>query len=353
MMTKYNVQIHLDKPQRVFFNGETIRGQVYLCTTERLRFKNIQVAIIGKGYVKWYDPIHKWTWRANKPYVNQSQIVCPDVELDLGNYCYHFEFTLPEHLPPSYEHSNAKIRYHILTTLGIPRGLDKKLIKTISVLRHMNLEKWPGLKVNVETSDEKQFFSGIFKSGSEVVTSLRIAKNGYVPGESINFTASINNQSKKTLIKVKVQLIQHLEVHGKRHDKRYKQKVFEIHYPHNIEAGGHDTWTDTLPIPALCQSFDRSLSKLIDLNYSVVLFFDAEFSLSKEVSIPITIGTYPCNRGAGDNLPSYANAVYKTATLLVDEEDEEEEGSGTAQNNEENEDDEKYEPLFLFYPVRN
>ena len=52
-MTKYNVQINLDKPQRVFYNGELLQGTVYLNLNERLRFKTISVALIGKGNVKW------------------------------------------------------------------------------------------------------------------------------------------------------------------------------------------------------------------------------------------------------------------------------------------------------------
>jgi len=52
-MTKYNVQINLDKPQRVFYNGDVLKGTVYLNLNEKLRFKAISVALIGIGNVKW------------------------------------------------------------------------------------------------------------------------------------------------------------------------------------------------------------------------------------------------------------------------------------------------------------
>ena len=68
-----------------------------------------------------YDPKYNRTWRATKQYLNVSQIACPECELDPGDYSYSFQFTLPDSLPPSYEHSNGKVRYYILATVGNPR----------------------------------------------------------------------------------------------------------------------------------------------------------------------------------------------------------------------------------------
>jgi hypothetical protein len=178
-----------------------------------------------------------------------------------------------------------------------------------------------------------------------------LTTDGFVPGELISFNATIENHSRKTLIKINVQLIQHLEVHEKRHDKRYRHKIFELLYPNNIEAGSCGTWQGQLPIPPVCQSFDSSLSKLIDLTYSVVLFFDAEFSLSKEIAIPITIGTCPA-RNSGENKAAYEHATYKPSEVVLEDGDDEY-GNNSNNTNCDDDDEGEFKPLYLFYPRRN
>jgi hypothetical protein len=142
--------------------------------------------------------------------------------------------------------------------------------------------------------------------------------------------------------------VQNVELHEKRHTKKFKHKIFEVNFPNNIESGTIEHWQGRLPIPAVCQSFGSDLSKVIDLNYSIVLYFDAEFSISKETPIPITIGTIPLKSDEGyegNSTSSYENAVYREAEVLLESD---EEGGNTQRVEDDSE--EKFEPLFLYYP---
>lgn len=122
-----------------------------------------------------------------------------------------------------------------------------------------------------------------------------------------------------------------------------------MNFPNNIESGTVEHWHGRLPIPAVCQSFGSDLSKVIDLNYSIVLYFDAEFSISKETPIPITIGTIPLKANVGyaekTSSPSYEDAVYREAEVLLESDEE-----GGHSQRIVDDSDEKFEPLFLYYP---
>lgn len=80
-----------------------------------------------------------------------------------------------------------------------------------------------------------------------------------------------------------------------------------------------------------------------------MLYFDAEFSISKETPIPITIGTIPLKANEGyaekTSSPSYEDAVYREAEVLLESDEEGAHSQCIVDDN-----NEKFEPLFLYYP---
>jgi len=90
-----------------------------------------------------------------------------------------------------------------------------------------------------------------------------------------------------------------------------------------------------------------------------VLFFDCEFSLSKEVAIPITIGTCPA-RNIEDKMSTvYENATYKRSEIVIEDGNHKYRNKNFQFNNCDDEvddnddnDDEEFKPLYLFYPRR-
>lgn len=67
--------------------------------------------------------------------------------LEAGEYVYNFELQLPLELPSSFEGDFGNIRYGASVTIIIPWGFDDKIIESFTVIRALDLNLYPSLKV--------------------------------------------------------------------------------------------------------------------------------------------------------------------------------------------------------------
>lgn len=123
---------------------------------------------------------------------------------------------------------------------------------------------------------------------------------GFVPGERIQCIASISNQTKRTLKKIKLSLVQIINVMGERfrvHYKTYRQQVVSTTISNMIlPESNEDLDPIVLIVPAVCPTSIESPCKIIDVSYELVFNFSIGFPYSeKEISIPLVIGTEPLN----------------------------------------------------------
>lgn len=83
-----------------------------------------------------------------------------------GTYNYAFQCLLPRHLPTSVEGREGYIRYTICVGLDIPMGFDKTFEVPFTVIRAINLNAIPTLRVISESiffSSETHFFLFLFR----------------------------------------------------------------------------------------------------------------------------------------------------------------------------------------------
>ena len=81
-----------------------------------------------------------------------------DLFLEVGDYSYPFEISLPPDLPASFEHQFGQIRYSITATINIPWAFDKHTQKTFSVISNVNLNTLnPVVKKSYGVSGTKVF----------------------------------------------------------------------------------------------------------------------------------------------------------------------------------------------------
>lgn len=97
---------------------------------------------------------------------------------------------------------------------------------------------------------------------------------------------------------MKVTLVQIIEFHGEgftHHMKRVKQDVVSVAALEFIQPHSFEDWNQIrLRIPPVCASTTNLTSKIIAVSYEVVLTFEAVgFHVSKNLTIPIVIGTVP------------------------------------------------------------
>jgi hypothetical protein len=120
-----------------------------------------------------------------------------------------------------------------------------------------------------------------------------------VSGEFIKFSVEIDNRTKKKLADINVQLKQQIRLHAEElRNEKYKIKTREIELgrqrcPIKVRPNRAEKWLGSFQVPTVCPSL-KGICRIIEIDYFFVLHLKAGlFSISKEFSIPITLGTVP------------------------------------------------------------
>ena len=129
--------------------------------------------------------------------------------------------------------------------------------------------------------------------------SLSLPKTGYVCGETIFFSAEIENLSDKVMTSSTISLIEH-EKYTARSGMPVRRRIKQVprtvvsHTQPKIEPGETFTWSNVaLQIPPLPPS-ELIYCNIIDVNYRVVLTVDPSgVGFDLDVPVNIIIGTIP------------------------------------------------------------
>lgn len=255
-----------------------------------------------------------------------------DLYLEVGDYSYPFEVILPDNLPSSFEHSVGKIRYSIKGTIDIPWAIDKHTVKRFTVVNNVDLNRFnPSLRQPMEVNDSKNILLSI---GGKIYATLRVEKCGFVPGETVRFTAKINNTCNRNVIRTRVKLVQDLRFVGSSREliaKMYKTRhehrdVAKLIIDKEILGNTSEEIFSNQPliVPSSCPTL-KGVSKIIEVNYLLVFTFGVRGSIDKDLAIPITIGTVPLINNDQEYAssyfptPSYEQSVFGSEKINEDE----------------------------------
>lgn len=177
-------------------------------------------------------------------------------------------------------------------------------------------------------------------------------QGGFVPGESIRFKVTIDNQSNRQINLVAVKLLQHLEFHATRKSKSDRREVAILHYGNQIGSKENQTWDGSLRIPPVCNTLNTCTTtcSIIELNYYLSLYFDVStMSMSKDFMVPVRIGTVPIRENnivdsiIEDPVPSYESCIYGRNSTVMPSEDNGRKGEIL------NSDETSFAPMYTYY----
>lgn len=211
-----------------------------------------------------------------------------------------------------------------------------------TVLGNYDLNKNPSLKQSYGVSSEKTICCGLCKS-DPLTVNFSVLKQGYVPGERIAFNVNINNKSNKELSDMLVDLYQIIYFHGTTKTYTDKRVVKSIKYPSNIKQHSQINWENSdLLIPPVCAS-GNGTCKLIVVEYQLVLKYIESSAESKELKIPLVIGTMPLSQELLNSPVTYENdsfiEIYAVALDTKDDDKGELIESNTS----------TYKPVYPYY----
>lgn len=241
------------------------------------------------------------SYSGREDYLNQttyllgSQSAVNPIEMQPGVTTYSFACVLPMQLPSSFEGKHGNIRYSCKAVLDRPWKTDKEFRLSFTVIKTEDLNLLSSsFLVPSKSEIVRHFYCCCFKS-KPFFMSASIPFTGYVPGQNIEVTIKINNQSNVDVEGTKIALERNTQYICQTPRKKIKQESLSVKevFGAGVSASGSTEIKLVLAVPPLAPTnlnFCRVLKTCYQLK---VLAKVTGAHKSPHVNIPITIGTIP------------------------------------------------------------
>jgi hypothetical protein len=228
--------INFDRP--FYYPGELVTGSIYLNIKEAFETRGLELEVKISESVKWFETEHK-TEKVKEldPVTNQEREVFKTHAITVekgdykilfqnscvigtmlnnvfgfGQYVYPFQFTLPQHLPGSFEYydeeASASIKYQVKARALSWQGKNNELeSRGILVVRQspQNFQYPPNL------SDTKALTTWCFFSKGSATLNVSYPKNEFVQDETVQVLCQLDNtRSQLNATCIKLQLFQRM-----------------------------------------------------------------------------------------------------------------------------------------------
>lgn len=300
--------IVLDDPSdHVYHSGSTVNGKLLVQVDEPQYYKNISILFFGMAEVNFF--VEGILCRDSETCCLRQVTVWSseqsDGRLEMGEYCFPFQFLIPRSAPSSYREWGGKIRYSVqaniwLDTLkvgavtadfAIPAPLYKEEVN-IQVQQLCGITDPHLLQSRSQTVEKRVGYN----SDQVLMTVLLPDIGFYCIGEGLSLKVSIQNQSNRRLT-LKASILREVMYTGKNRlrqsetkTKRIKERLL------SVESDGvppHTTyeWDPTIRIPEPIP-LDQSSCSFIKPIYTLKVKAVIPWSLSNlKVILPLSVGS--------------------------------------------------------------
>ncbi len=140
---------------------------------------------------------------------------------------------------------------------------------------------------------------------------LWIFAGGYVPGERIPFTVTVENRSSRKVRSLTLHFVQRIVFRTSCKSTLRPRYVQQLESPMQIGPRATTTWNGEFPVPAVCAT-SNGTCRLIEVSYALLLSVKLKCAISENLTIPITIGTIPLQPAGGvaQPQPSYESCAF-------------------------------------------
>ncbi|CRK98609.1 CLUMA_CG012196, isoform A [Clunio marinus] len=296
-----------NNPKATFQSGQTITGTVILTLTEKKKFRALYLKIEGSAKCMWTvtkgtgNKRRSVTYSGKEDYLNQvtylfgSQSGTTPVQIPAGTTTYSFACILPQQIPSSVEGKYGNIRYSCKAVLDRPWKSDKEFRLSFTVIKAEDLNLvTPSLFLPAKSEIIRRFYCCCFKS-KPFQMCVSIPFTGYVPGQKIEVTIHMNNQSNIDIEGTKVSLergIQYISQAPRKKIRFESLTVCEI-FGTGMRACGLGEFKILLPLPPLAPT-NMDYCSVLTTSYQLKVLAKASGAhKNPHLNIPITIGTIP------------------------------------------------------------
>lgn len=241
------------------------------------------------------------TYAGREDYLNQttylfgSQSGVNPIEMQPGITTYSFACMLPLQLPSSFEGKNGNIRYSCKAVLDRPWKTDKEFRLSFTVIKTEDLNLLTSaICIPSKSEIVRHFYCCCFKS-KPFSMSASIPFSGYVPGQKIEVTIKMNNQSNVDIEGTKLSLERNTQYISQTPRKKIRFECVTVKetFGSGINASGMTEIKLTLVVPPLAPT-NLNHCRVITTCYQLKVLAKANGAhKNPHLNIPITIGTIP------------------------------------------------------------
>ncbi|XP_007525005.1 arrestin domain-containing protein 5 [Erinaceus europaeus] len=210
-------------PDTVYLAGSSVKGQVVLTLHSTLVDPVVRVELVGRGYVEWSEETgHSLDYSREILCNNKADYVhkiktfpVPGNWLGAGSHRFDFRFNLPPRLPSSFSGRLGHVCYFLQAScLGREIVLAKKRVylqvqATADTDTHSHLLQERPLSA----SAEKKVSYHCCGRGW-VRLQLWLEQSTFRPGETLSFTAEVQNRTARAIRAVVAVLVAHVSYQG-------------------------------------------------------------------------------------------------------------------------------------------
>lgn len=239
-------------------------------------------------------------YRGKEAHLNNQTVVFgqlegPSVKYPPGVHKHNISCYLPKNLPGSLKSKNGEIKYRVRVVLEVPWGRDIKAEQSFDVETVVDLNATHSNKLRVQLEEQKTFWSmNCGGQGADVCAS--IPRGGFVSGQEIQVSCSIENKSNVRFTGINMRLKSKVKCtsdYPKEKTRETSQKLKEL--KHSLEGETRNTvtlYTGNLTVPQCPAS--NHYSHIIKSDYYVkVVFRVAGPHKNVVLRLPVEIGTVP------------------------------------------------------------
>ncbi|XP_072289975.1 uncharacterized protein [Eucyclogobius newberryi] len=290
-MSIKNLTIERDPSREgsVFSRGETLTGRVVLELAKDTKIKCLSVRAKGKASVFWTENyIYAIVSNKAKEYFFSTTRILlepsgPESKvLPAGSHVFPFAFDIPDiNLPQPWVGRHGHISYSLEARASRFMRMDRKEQSPIFMAEPKNYSELDIMKPQ-QGQDERK---GMFSSG-KMALSVSTERTGYVPGEGLEITTQITNNSKDTKATPKYVFYEKQSFFVKNKRKVHTKHIVE-EKGEPVEAGEQVTQTKVLKIPKLLDSTFLNCN-ILKQEYRLEICLDGPL-YSPVVKLPIIV----------------------------------------------------------------
>ncbi|XP_076356137.1 arrestin domain-containing protein 4-like isoform X1 [Tachypleus tridentatus] len=300
--------ILLDNESLLYLPGSFLSGKVVIELEVDTPVVGLYFHIAGEGTVRFAN---RGQSKVNdkESYVDFSMKLLGEgpsgpgarvITLSPGVHSFPFKLGLPLGLPSTFLGKHGWVQYFCKASLKESTGIVHKNQQVFIIMNPIDLNLEPSVLMQPFLCEVEDTIGVPCLSAGPVSCKVRLDRGGYVPGECICISATIENNSKTTIRKTRAILTETIQYTSKKKIVQTETRELASLEKGRVDAGSTDQWrNEMMCIPPIPPTNLRGCH-LIRIQYDIYFIITPK-GPEKEIKLqlPIMIATYPIRNNDG------------------------------------------------------